>query len=174
MDMSSSSAASLTRPRLTLAVITAVAAASVGIYLFREARSPAADPPPGQGLHRSNAVRRPRRRSRARNRRGSNTSASSSSESHTDENIDIHTVPMQTEADTVGNETFDDNWWDDPSQMPLQRAGQNIVGLLFRVSSIDEQASRAYGLHDQFVGDLMKALPARDRSRLAGLKSVAP
>jgi EpsI family protein len=53
-------------------------------------------------------------------------------------------------------------------------AGEPPDGLLFRVSSIDDQAPRAYGLHDQFISDLMKALPSRDRSRLAGLKSVAP
>jgi EpsI family protein len=47
-------------------------------------------------------------------------------------------------------------------------------GLLFRVSSIDDQSARAYQLHDQFINDLMKAIPARDRSRLAGLKGTAP
>jgi len=127
-----------------MAVVTAAAAVTVGAYLFREARSVAAEPPPPLSLHRSNAVRRPRRRSRGRNRRESGASASSSSESHTDENIDIHTLPMQTDgADTVGNETLDDNWWDDPSQLPLQRAGQNIVGLLFRVSE-DNARRNAY------------------------------
>jgi EpsI family protein len=49
-------------------------------------------------------------------------------------------------------------------------AGEPPDGLLFRVSSIDEQPTRAYGLHDQFVQDLLKALPALDRARLAGLK----
>jgi EpsI family protein len=52
-------------------------------------------------------------------------------------------------------------------------SGEPPDGLLFRVSSIDDQAPRAYKLHDQFINELMKAIPARDRSRLAGLKPGA-
>lgn len=51
-------------------------------------------------------------------------------------------------------------------------SGEPPDGLLFRVSSIDDQPVRAYGLHDQFVQDLLKAIPARDRARLAGLKAA--
>lgn len=42
-------------------------------------------------------------------------------------------------------------------------------GLLFRVSSIDENQGRANGYHDQFVSQLLKAVPPSDRVRLSGL-----
>ncbi len=38
---------------------------------------------------------------------------------------------------------MDDEWWHDPSQIPQQRAGQNIVSLLFRVSE-DNARRNAY------------------------------
>jgi hypothetical protein len=41
--------------------------------------------------------------------------------------------------------------------------------LLFRVSSIDDTPNRAYQMHDAFVSDLLKAVGARDRTRLSGL-----
>ena len=42
-------------------------------------------------------------------------------------------------------------------------------GLLFRISTIDTDAAHAYGLHDQFVDQLLRAVPAGDRKRLSGL-----
>ena len=42
-------------------------------------------------------------------------------------------------------------------------------GLLFRVSSIDENQGRANGYHDQFVNQLLSSVPAKDRVRLSGL-----
>lgn len=42
-------------------------------------------------------------------------------------------------------------------------------GLLFRVSSIDPASSEAFGRQEQFVRDLVAALPPQDRRRLAGL-----
>jgi len=162
MDFSTSSASSLARPRITLAIITAVAAASVGIYIIREARlaSPHPTRDHSQGLHRSNAVRRPRRRRSAGGRRDSTASSVTSTESHGDENVDINAIrpqidggdenadiniirPQTDGAETVGEETIEENWWDDPSQMPIQRAGQNIVSLLFRVSE-DNARRNAY------------------------------
>ena len=47
--------------------------------------------------------------------------------------------------------------------------GQIPDGLLFRVSSIDGTPSRANGYHDQFVGQLLQAVPTADRVRLSGL-----
>jgi EpsI family protein len=44
-------------------------------------------------------------------------------------------------------------------------------GLLFRVSSIDGNAVRAYEMHDQFIKDLLTSLAASDRERLSGLTS---
>jgi EpsI family protein len=54
-------------------------------------------------------------------------------------------------------------------EIRLGLTGQVPDGLLFRVSSIDESPARAYRMHDAFVTDLLKAVPARDRTRLSGL-----
>ena len=42
-------------------------------------------------------------------------------------------------------------------------------GVLFRVSSIDGDETRAYRMQDQFVGQLLETLPAAERKRLSGL-----
>jgi len=47
--------------------------------------------------------------------------------------------------------------------------GEVPDGLLFRVSSIDDSPQRAYRMQEQFVTDLLKAVPPRDRLRLSGL-----
>ena len=54
-------------------------------------------------------------------------------------------------------------------EIRLGLTGQVPDGLLFRVSSIDEAPDRAFKMHDTFVTDLLKAVPARDRARLSGL-----
>lgn len=50
--------------------------------------------------------------------------------------------------------------------------GQVPDGLLFRVSSIDGNPPHAYERQRAFVADLLKAVPARDRTRLSGLESA--
>jgi EpsI family protein len=57
-------------------------------------------------------------------------------------------------------------------EIKLGFAGEVPDGLLFRVSSIDPQTDRAYKEHDQFVNDLLKAVPPRDRARLSGLQAA--
>lgn len=47
--------------------------------------------------------------------------------------------------------------------------GQIPDGMLFRVSSIDENLPRAKEMQDQFVNQLLKAIPPADRKRLSGL-----
>jgi EpsI family protein len=42
-------------------------------------------------------------------------------------------------------------------------------GLLFRVSSIDSIPAHAYQVHQQFVEQLLKSVPAESRRRLSGL-----
>ncbi len=158
MDPSSSSASALARPRITLAVITVVAAAYVGYYLFGEARSARSTGSNAGHLHRSNAVRRARRSTQGhRGDRGDQgeqqtqarrDSAASSASSYwqADENVDIDTVRIQVDgAETVADDNGDENWWDDPSRVPHQRTGQNIVGLLFRVS--EDSARRSAFVH---------------------------
>ncbi|KAH7155737.1 hypothetical protein B0J13DRAFT_546265 [Dactylonectria estremocensis] len=119
---------SVTRPRLAVAIISAVAAASVGYYTYCN-HTRRDDDVPEFNLHRSNAIRRTNRN--RRNEAGS----SSSSEAPGDENvdIDIDTVRPSGDGETIVEGGVDD-WWNEPSGFPNQRAGHNIVNLLFRVS----------------------------------------
>ncbi len=54
-------------------------------------------------------------------------------------------------------------------EIKLGLTGQVPDGLVFRVSSIDEVASRAFDEQQTFVIDLLKAVPPIDRKRLAGV-----
>ncbi|KAH8906117.1 hypothetical protein BR93DRAFT_866588, partial [Coniochaeta sp. PMI_546] len=136
------SAASTLRPRrITIAVITAVATASIGYILYRNVYDPAlSGPDPSRRLHRSNAIRRRRRSLRDR---APSDATSTSAESHTDENVD--TIAPLGDGETVAEDqnTVEDDWWNDPASAPQQRAGQNIVSLLFRVSE-DNARRNAY------------------------------
>lgn len=46
--------------------------------------------------------------------------------------------------------------------------GEIPDGLLFRVSSIDRDSSRAFGMQEKFISDLIQALQPEQRIRLAG------
>lgn len=50
--------------------------------------------------------------------------------------------------------------------------GQIPDGMLFRVSSIDGDQPRAFGIQDQFVTQLLNAVPPGDRLRLSGLGKI--
>ena len=54
-------------------------------------------------------------------------------------------------------------------EIKLGLTGQIPDGLLFRISSIDDSASRAFRSQDAFVADLLQAVPPVDRKRLSGL-----
>ena len=58
------------------------------------------------------------------------------------------------------------------AEIRLGLTGQVPYGLLFRVSSIDGNADRAYREHDRFVGALLAAVSASDRATLSGLGSM--
>lgn len=118
---------SMTRPRLAVAIVSAVAAASIGYYAYQVHRSLSSEFSPSGGLHRSNAVRRPRRRQRT------GTGSSASSEAINDDNGDLFTSRLQGDEQTIVEEDVDD-YMDDYGFPPIQRAGHNIVNLLFRVS----------------------------------------
>ncbi|KAK1767023.1 putative ef hand domain-protein [Phialemonium atrogriseum] len=163
MDTPNSAASTLTGHRINVTLFSAVAAASIGYFLYRAVVAPPLPQPgPGQNLHRSNAVRR-RRRSHHEpqlGRRPSDASTVSSHESHGDENVDHNLVPPLTDAETIAEEhTMDDEWWNDPSSMPQQRAGQNIVGLLFRVS--EDNARRNAYVHRGCACNVCGIVPIR-------------
>jgi N-acetylglucosaminyldiphosphoundecaprenol N-acetyl-beta-D-mannosaminyltransferase len=50
--------------------------------------------------------------------------------------------------------------------------GQIPDGMLFRVSSIDDDSSRAYGFQEQFVVRLLESVSPTDRIRLSGLSKL--
>ena len=59
-------------------------------------------------------------------------------------------------------------------ELRLGLFGQVPDGLLFRVSSIDDQPARAYAAQDRFVVDLLSAVDEKARTRLAGLQPAKP
>ena len=91
---------SITRPRLAVAVVSAVAALSAGYYAY-QVRSQSFETLPGGGLHRSNAVRRQRRSRRTED------GSSSSSEAAGDENAnaDAEAAGEVRDGDDAGGET---------------------------------------------------------------------
>lgn len=56
-------------------------------------------------------------------------------------------------------------------EIRLGLTGQVPDGLLFRVSSIDDNPARAFQAQDQFVNDLLASVGEKERQRLAGLRS---
>jgi EpsI family protein len=54
-------------------------------------------------------------------------------------------------------------------EMRFALTGRIPDGMLFRVSSIDLDQSRAYRLQEQFVGELLQAVSPQGRQRLSGL-----
>lgn len=74
---------------------------------------------------------------------------------------------------TMGDQAVKSVWQRRLVEVRLGLTGQVPDGLLFRVSSIDQDTGRAFSAHDAFVADLLKALPPVDRKRLSGLESPA-
>jgi hypothetical protein len=90
----------------------------------------------GSGLHRSNALRRPRRRTNEGNRDEIPQESNGAQEDgDTRETI---ARPLG-DGETVVDEPWNDEWSNWGNEPPSQRNGQNIVQLLFRVS---EDATR--------------------------------
>ncbi|KAK4129371.1 hypothetical protein N657DRAFT_639984 [Parathielavia appendiculata] len=150
----SAAASTLTRQRLSVAVLSLAATATLGYFCYRVYNPPFPEPLPDRRLHRSNAIRH-RRRSlpdvvHNHSREPSDASTTSvESDAHADENVDVNTVRPLNDAETVADEhehVLEDNWYDDGHNHfggQHQRAGQNIVSLLFRVSE-DNARRNAY------------------------------
>ncbi|KAI1448892.1 EF-hand [Annulohypoxylon stygium] len=134
-------ASALTRPRIAVAVVSALTTVSLGYYYYRVHYNPSdhesdLDLASGPGLHRRNALRRPRRSSQRRD-------DSSESDSHGDENADTAASVPNQEPHSHLDDQNPDEWYNDSSQAPRQRTGENIVTLLFRVSE-DNARRNAY------------------------------
>ncbi|KAK4456809.1 hypothetical protein QBC42DRAFT_51663 [Cladorrhinum samala] len=148
----SSTASTLTRSRLSVAAVISVAAA-IGFFYYRRTLQPEFEPEPGPGLHRRNAVRH-RRRSAPHIQQAHSPERPASEASFTsaevDENADLdNTVRPLTDGETIADDrhVMDDDWYNDDGNAygPQQRAGQNIVSLLFRVS--EDNARRSAYVH---------------------------
>lgn len=153
----------LTRPRVAVAIASAVASAFLGYYCYRQYHSIGHQidgPASGRGLHRRNALRRPRRASQRRDESSGSESPGDENE-HGSENVDagIFGAPNEAEAE-LGSipapipiqapVSFEQpqaqpphEWYDDIPPLPRQRTGENIVTLLFRVSE-DNARRNAY------------------------------
>ena len=59
------------------------------------------------------------------------------------------------------------------AQIRLGLTGQIPDGLLFRVSSIDNDAARGFAMQQKFTADMMAAVPERARKQLSGLTPPA-
>ena len=130
----------LNRPRLAVAAVLSTAAVvSAGYYYYvNHGYSNALEQSSG-GLHRSNAIRRPRRNSRRRSRStpAARNSSPAPSTTSTDEGA---AEQIAQEIETVVDGM--DDWYNEPQP---QRAGHNIVTLLFRVS--EDNSRRNANIH---------------------------
>lgn len=130
----------LTRTRLTVAIVSLLATAATGWYMYQAHETNRVLFLPPDELHRSHAVRRRRRsqtRTTSRSTRARAVSESSSSdEQPEDQPTSLEEPPRRNaEGETLMDEPMDDDWAQDPNMyLSTQRAGQNIVNLLFRLS----------------------------------------
>lgn len=70
---------------------------------------------------------------------------------------------------TVGDRVVNDRMQKRFAEMRMAIAGEIPDGLLFRISSIDEDPARAYAAHQKFAADMMGSVPFTVRKRLSGL-----
>lgn len=70
---------------------------------------------------------------------------------------------------TVGDKAVGGTFYKRLVEIRYGLTGQIPDGLLFRVSSIEPDASRAFLRHEQFVGALLSSIDPADRHRLSGL-----
>lgn len=74
---------------------------------------------------------------------------------------------------TMGETTVRNKFEQRIVELRFGLTGQIPDGLLFRVSSIDDGAVRAFEQHKAFANDLLNAVSSQDRARLSGLTTVA-
>ncbi|KAK5663560.1 hypothetical protein OQA88_3991 [Cercophora sp. LCS_1] len=145
-SISTATSSMLTRQRVGVALLSLATVLSLGYAGYAGYGIYQTSPEPGHQLRRSNAVRH-RRRSVPdvyHERHDSEASWTSQEETQADENVDHTTVRPVTDGETVAEEhVMEDDWYNEPLNFPNQRAGQNIVSLLFRVSE-DNARRNAY------------------------------
>ena len=74
---------------------------------------------------------------------------------------------------TVGDQIIRTDLEKRLAQIRLGLTGQIPDGLLFRVSSIDNDTARGFAMQQKFTADMMAAVPAATRKQLSGLTTAA-
>lgn len=74
---------------------------------------------------------------------------------------------------TMGDTPVQSRWQQRLVELRLALSGEVPDGLLFRVSSIDDNPQRAFREHEAFANALLSAVPTRERTRLSGLSMTA-
>lgn len=70
---------------------------------------------------------------------------------------------------TVGDQIIKSNFDKRIAEIRLGLTGQIPDGLLFRISSIDDDTTRAFAMQQKFAADMMAAVPPVARRQLSGL-----
>ena len=74
---------------------------------------------------------------------------------------------------TVGDQVIKSKFDKRIAEIRLGLTGQIPDGLLFRVSSIDNDDARGFAMQQKFAADMMSAVPAHTRKQLSGLATPA-
>ncbi len=74
---------------------------------------------------------------------------------------------------TVGDQIIDSSLDKRIAEIRLGLTGQIPDGLLFRISSIDNDPRRAFAMQQKFAADMMSAVPGQARKQLGGLSTPA-
>jgi len=72
---------------------------------------------------------------------------------------------------TVGDQVIQSTMDKRIAEIRLGLTGQIPDGLLFRISSIDNDTKRAYDMQQQFTAQLLSAVPPVARKQLSGLST---
>lgn len=73
---------------------------------------------------------------------------------------------------TVGDQVIQTAFEKRMAQIRLGLTGQIPDGLLFRISSIDNDDAHGFAMQQKFVADMMAAVPGAARKQLSGLRSA--
>jgi EpsI family protein len=92
-------------------------------------------------------------------------------------NIEVRRLDTQLQARhepvtywlTVGDQVVRNQFEKRLAQIRLGLTGQIPDGLLFRVSSIDDDSARAYAMQQQFAAEMMAAVSPETRRQLSGI-----
>ena len=74
---------------------------------------------------------------------------------------------------TVGDQVIKSDFDKRIAQLRMGLTGQIPDGLLFRISSIDNDSARAFEIQQKFAADMMDAVPPQARKQLSGLTARA-